>query len=66
MIEKKGGAMLYGLTIPQNVQSPINEKGAVDFVNFVLSKEGSEIMGKNGQGVISPAVITGDSSILKR
>jgi len=66
IIEKKGGVMVYGLTIPQNVQSPINEKGAVDFVNFVLSKEGSEIMEKNGQGVISPAVITGDSSILKR
>ncbi len=66
LIEKKGGAMVYGLTIPQNAKSPINEKGAVAFVNFVLSKEGTEIMKKNGQGVISPAVISGDSSILKR
>jgi molybdate/tungstate transport system substrate-binding protein len=66
LIEKKGGAMVYGLTIPQNTKSPINEKGAVAFVNFVLSREGSNIMEKNGQGVISPAVISGDSSILKR
>ena len=65
-IEKKGGAMVYGMTIPQNESSPLNVKGAEAFVNFVLSKEGSKIMEKNGQGVISPAVITGDSSILKR
>ena len=65
-INKKGGAMVYGMTIPQNSTSPLNAKGAVAFVNFVLSKEGSEIMKKNGQGIISPAVISGDSSILKR
>ena len=65
-ILKKGAAMVYGLTIPQNSKSPKNAEGAVAFVNFVLSKEGQEIMKKNGQGVIDPAVITGDSSILKR
>ena len=65
-IRKKGAAMVYGITIPQNDRSPVNAKGAVAFVNFVLSKEGSEIIEKNGQGVLSPAVITGDSSILKR
>jgi len=65
-IEKKGGAMIYGITIPQNAKSPKNLKGAVTFVNFVLSKEGREIMKKSGQGVIEPPVITGDSSILKR
>jgi len=65
-ITKKGGAMVYGITIPQNDTSPLNHEGAVAFVNFVLSKEGSEIMKKNGQGVISPAIISGDSTVLKR
>lgn len=65
-ITKRGGAMIYGITIPQNERSPKNIKGAVAFVNFILSKEGQEIMKKNGQGVISPAVITGDSMILER
>ncbi len=57
--------MVYGITIPQNEKSPTHPKGAVAFVNFVLSSEGEEIMKQNGQGVISPAVITGDASILK-
>jgi molybdate/tungstate transport system substrate-binding protein len=64
-ILKKGAAMIYGITIPQNNKSPSNSKGAVAFVNFVLSKDGSEIMKRNGQGTITPAIITGDSSILK-
>lgn len=63
---KKGAAMVYGLTIPQNSKSPKNQKGAVDFVNYILSKEGQRIMQKNGQGVLNPPVITGDSTILKR
>jgi len=65
-ITKKGGAMVYGITIPQNDKSPLNPAGAAAFVNFVLSSEGADIMKKNGQGVITPAVITGDSSILKK
>ena len=65
-ITKKGGAMIYGITIPQNTKSPKTPEGAVIFVNFILSKEGQEIMKKNGQGVINPPVITGDSTILKR
>jgi len=65
-ITKKGGSMIYGMTIPQNAKSPKNPKGAVTFVNFVLSKEGQKIMKKNGQGVINPPRITGDSTILKR
>ena len=65
-ILNKGAAMVYGLTIPQNSKSPKNQKGAVAFVNFILSDEGKMIMQKNGQGVIDPPLITGDSSILKR
>ena len=65
-LTKRGGAMIYGITIPENEKSPKNTEGAVAFVNFILSKKGQEIMKKNGQGVINPPIITGDSSILKR
>lgn len=64
-ITKKGDAMVYGITVVENDKSPVNKEGAIKFVNFVLSKEGQEIMSKNGQGVIAPAKITGDASILK-
>jgi len=63
-ITKKGGPMVYGITVAENNNSPVNKKGAVLFVNYVLSEEGQKIMTKNGQGVIAPAVITGDPSIL--
>ncbi|RXJ90782.1 tungstate ABC transporter substrate-binding protein WtpA [Arcobacter sp. CECT 8983] len=63
-ITKTGGAMVYGITVAQNKKSPANKEGAVKFVNFVLSEKGQEIMKKNGQGVISPAKITGDASII--
>lgn len=63
-ITKKGGPMVYGITVAENNNSPANEKGATLFVKYVLSEQGQKIMKKNGQGVIAPAVITGDSSIL--
>ena len=63
---KKGGAMVYGITVAQNKKSPITKDGAVKFVNFVLSAEGQKIMADNGQGVINPPVFTGDASILGR
>ncbi|MFT7002907.1 MAG: molybdate/tungstate transport system substrate-binding protein [Sulfurimonas sp.] len=63
-ITKKGGAMVYGITVAENKKSPANRDGAIKFVNFVLSSEGQAIMLKNGQGVISPAIITGDASII--
>ncbi|WP_320033771.1 tungstate ABC transporter substrate-binding protein WtpA [Halarcobacter sp.] len=63
-ITKTGGAMVYGITVAENKKSPTTKDGAVKFVNFVLSPEGQEIMKKNGQGVISPAIITGDASII--
>ncbi|BHH81914.1 tungstate ABC transporter substrate-binding protein WtpA [Desulforhopalus sp. 52FAK] len=64
-ITKKGGPMVYGITVAENNNSPVNKKGAVLFVNYVLSEQGQKIMTDNGQGVIAPAVITGDASILK-
>jgi molybdate/tungstate transport system substrate-binding protein len=63
-ITQKGGPMVYGITVAENNNSPANKEGAVLFVKFVLSEEGQKIMEKNGQGVIAPAVITGDPSIL--
>lgn len=63
-ITKKGGPMVYGITVAENDMSPVNKEGAVLFVNYVLSEEGQQIMEKNGQGVIAPAIITGDPSIL--
>ena len=64
-ITKKGAPMVYGITIPQNSDCPINKKGAKLFVKFVLSKKGRAIMKSCGQGVISPPEIIGDDSILK-
>lgn len=63
-ITKKGAPMVYGITVAENSICPANKEGAVLFVNFVLSEQGQAIMEKNGQGVIAPAVITGDPSII--
>lgn len=63
-ITKKGDAMVYGITIVENEKIPLNKEGAIKFVNFVLSEEGQKIMIKNGQGVINPPIITGDSSTI--
>ncbi len=63
-ITKKGDAMVYGITVIENDKSPKDKEGAVKFVNYVLSAEGQEIMSENGQGVINPAIISGDNSIL--
>lgn len=64
-IVKKGAPMVYGITIPQNANSPIDKTGAKLFVRFVLSKDGQKIMKECGQGVINPPLIIGDASILR-
>jgi molybdate/tungstate transport system substrate-binding protein len=64
-IEKKGEAMVYSITIPENEKSPANKAGAVAFVKFVLSSQGQAIMQKQGQDVVNPVIITGDASILE-
>ncbi len=63
-ITKKGAPMVYGITVVQNEKCPQNKEGAVLFIKYLLSEKGQNIMKKNGQGVINPPVITGDSSIL--
>ncbi len=67
-IVKKGAPMVYGITVLQNKKEglPVDKKGAVLFIKYVLSPKGQAIMKKNGQGVINPPIIEGDSSILKK
>ncbi len=64
-IVKRGAPMVYGITIPQNNNSPHYKKGAVLFTKFVLSKSGQKIMKSCGQGVVNPPVVIGDASILE-
>ncbi len=64
-IVKRGAPMIYGITIPQNENSPTDPEGARLFVKFVISPEGKKIMKECGQGVMNPVVIEGDASILK-
>ncbi len=64
-IIKKGAPMIYGITIPQNSNSPADKSGAQLFVKFVLSAKGQKLMKSCGQGVINPPEIIGDASILK-
>ena len=50
-IARKGAPIVYGLTIPKTARSP---HLAEQFVSFVLSPEGQEIMIKNGQSIVNP------------
>jgi molybdate/tungstate transport system substrate-binding protein len=50
-IIRKGAPMVYGITVPATAASP--ELG-VAFVEFVLGKQGREIMATNGQPEIIP------------
>lgn len=50
-IEKRGTPMVYGITLPKNTPHP---KGGIAFISFLLSKEGQDIMKKNGQPEIIP------------
>lgn len=54
-----GEAIVYGLTIPKNQNSPQNPKGAELFASFVLSKEGLEIMRANAHNPLPSVVIKG-------
>ncbi|MFC1770310.1 tungstate ABC transporter substrate-binding protein WtpA [Candidatus Margulisiibacteriota bacterium] len=50
-VTKIGKPMVYGLTIPKNAP---NRKMAVEYVNFVLSKQGQDVLRGNGQPPIIP------------
>ena len=51
VVTKIGLPMVYGITIPNNAP---NEKGAILFMDFLLSEDGRKIMEKNGQPPIFP------------
>ena len=52
MINKKGEAMVYGITIIRNSS---NKEEAIKFVRFLLSVEnGMAVMEKNGQQSLVP------------
>ncbi len=57
LIEKRGKPMVYGITIPKN--APRRDL-AVSFVAFLLGPDGRNIMRRNGQAPLHPAVVTGD------
>lgn len=50
-IKKIGQPMVYGVTIPKNSS---NKEGAIEFMKFLLGKEGKKIMNKNGQPSVDP------------
>ncbi|MFH1612567.1 MAG: extracellular solute-binding protein [bacterium] len=52
--EKIGEPIVYALTIPLNASSP---KISLNFIKFLLSKKGREIIEKNYQNFIFPALI---------
>ncbi len=60
-IEKKGGAMVYGITIPKNAP---NYPAALAFVKLVISPQGQSIMAQNGQPPITPVFVTGNRNKL--
>ncbi len=61
-IEKRGVPMVYGITLPKNAANP---EGGATFIAFVLSKEGQEIMKKNGQPEIIPPVVDNKEKLPK-
>ncbi len=46
--------MVYGITMPKNSPNP---EAGIQFISFVLGKEGQEIMERNGQPEIIPPLV---------
>jgi molybdate/tungstate transport system substrate-binding protein len=56
-----GKPIVYGITIPEDHKIyPNNKKGAIKFLNFILSEDGRKIMEDSGQNPIYPPLVTGD------
>ena len=53
-IQKHGAPMVYGITMPKNAPNP---EGGIQFISFVLGKQGQEIMKRNGQPEIIPPLV---------
>lgn len=52
-IEMKGAAMLYSAAM---INYPPNRVGAIEFLNFIFSKEGAAIIESTGQPAVYPAI----------
>lgn len=50
-IEKKGSAMVYGVTLPKSARRP---EWGIKFIAFLLGEEGQRIMSESGQPEIIP------------
>jgi len=59
-IRKKGAPMVYGITIPKSVKHKI---WAAEFINFIFSDIGREIMKANGQPVLTSPVADNPGSV---
>jgi molybdate/tungstate transport system substrate-binding protein len=56
-----GKPIVYGITIPEDHKIyPNNKKGAIKFLNFILSEDGRKIMENSGQNPIYPPLVTGN------
>ena len=59
-VVKRGSPMLYGITIPKTARSP---QLATQFIEFVLSPKGQQIMKENGQPEIVPALVDNSEAL---
>lgn len=56
-----GKPIVYGITIPEDHKIyPNNKKGAIKFLNFILSEDGRKIMENSGQNPVYPPLVTGN------
>ncbi|HZC21335.1 MAG TPA: extracellular solute-binding protein [Nitrososphaeraceae archaeon] len=66
---QKDGSLIFGkpivfdITIPNTVR---NNEGAIQFVNFILSKEGTTILQNDGFKTITPLMIGGNVSSIPK
>ena len=61
-MKKRGAPMVYGITLLKNAPNP---GGGEAFIDFILSKEGQEIMKKNGQPEIIPPLVDNKEKLPK-
>lgn len=61
-IERKGEAIIYGLTIPKTYK---HKKEAIEFINFLLSKEGKNIFLNNGQPLLDEIKVINSEKLPK-
>ena len=58
-----GKPIVFDITIPNSVR---NNEGAIQFVNFILSKEGTTILQNDGFKTMTPLMIGGNVSSIPK